>query len=616
MTNKIYIKIMMLTVVLAMVFTTAVGAVTFTDISGHWAKDYIQKVAENGLVAGYENGTFKPESNVTVLEALVMLSRLYKIDDDIKEQIISDYEPVIEDMNNAYDYKWAFEGLSIALELGIVSESGLRNMFSEKTISKAASKEEIAILLTKAMLLGEEAKNLKVYTLPFKDASDISTAARPYIYIMYDNGIVQGDTQKNINPKSNITRAVIATMIDRAYTYILDNDVTPDFEKYVGKLTKIKGTITEITEGSGESIVKVTDEAGEAFVVRVNKNTKVYLNDKLSTISKIEEDTLVECSVDEDRIARTFNVDSLTKTIKGTISSVAYVSPAKITVLNEKNKKVVYDIPSDGVKIYLDGKEVPLKDLEEKDSIALKVRDGIVQQIDSTSRIQKYAGKITSIDYNKLPIKITVLVNGKSMVFEYYMDVEVTRNDKKSSFDRVNVGDSVTITTEYGEMIKLNTEAAEAELSGTIKEIVIGTKNKIKISVTGGDEEEYVLSSNVKINLGDKNGTINDLRVGYYISVNTSGNEIVTIEAEEIQTAKNFSGKVIYINTDDKLIMLQNTREDGQTEMIYIRITNSTNIINMEGKTKYFKDIAEGSRIMGYATYQVGEYVAVSLIIQ
>lgn len=616
MTNKIYIKITVLTVVLAMVFTTAVGAVTFTDISNHWAKDYIQKVAENGLVAGYENGTFKPEANVTVLESLVMLSRLYKIDDDIKEQIISNYEPVIEDMNNAYDYKWAFEGLSIALELGIVSESGLRNMFSEKTISKAASKEEISILLTKAMLLGEEAKNLKVYTLPFKDVSDISTAARPYIYVMYDKGIVQGDTQKNINPKSNITRAVIATMIDRAYTYISDNDVTPDFEKYVGKLTKIKGTITEITEGNGESTVKVTDEAGETSVVRVNKNTKVYLNDKLSTISKIEEDTLVECSVDEDRIARTFNVDSLTKTIKGTISSVAYVSPAKITILNEKNKKVVYDIPSEGVKIYLDGKEVPLKDLEEKDSIVLKVRDGIVQQIDSTSRIQKYAGKITSIDYNKLPIKITVLVNGKSMVFEYYMDVEVTRNDKKSSFDRVNVGDSVTITTEYGEMIKLNTEAAEAELSGTIKEIVLGTKNKIKISVTGGDEEEYVLSSNVKINLGDKNGTINDLRVGYYISVNTSGNEIVTIEAEEIQTAKNFSGKVIYINSDDKLIMLQNTREDGQSEMIYIRITNSTNIINLEGKTKYFKDIAEGSRIMGYATYQVGEYVAVSVIIQ
>jgi len=617
MKNKIFTKILSFIVVLTMIFTTVASAVTFSDISDHWAKDYIIKVANNGLVTGYSNGTFKPENNVTVLEALVMMSRLYEIDEDIKEQIMEDYEPVLEDMTNSSDYSWSFESLSVALELGVVSESGLETMFKEKTISQKASKEEICVLLTKAMMLGDEAKNLKVYTLPFKDVASITTAARPFIYVMYDKAIVKGDTKSNINPKDNITRAIMATMLDRAYDYIQDNDIEPEFEDYESS-TELSGIVTDVTVGDIESYIYIVDDSDITTIVRVIEDTKIYLNDKTVDIKDIEEDMLITCEIDEQRIARTVKADNLTKILRGKIYSIAYSAPAKITIIDEDNSKKTYDVPSENIKIYLDGKETALKKLVEKDLVTLRVKDGVLYLIDSTGKIQDYDGKITAINYNSLPIKLTMMLtkNNKSMTFEYSNDVEVTRNKEKSSFDQIRVGDEVTVTAEYSKMTKINSKTAKAEMSGTIKEILIATQNKIKIADTSGTIKEYAVSNNVQINIGSKNASIYDLRLGYQVDVNTSGEEIVTIEAAEIQTAKNFSGKVVFVNEEDKLLMMQSIKENGQTELVYVRVVNSTKIFDTTGSTKYIKNIAEGNNVMCTVISQGGEYVAVSIMIQ
>lgn len=616
MKNKMF-RTLLLIMVFAFAFTTVVSAVTFNDISDHWAKDYIIKVANNGLVAGYKDGTFKPEEEVTVLEALVMMSRLYDIDDEIKEQIIEKYESVLEDMPNALDSEWAFESLSISLELGVVSESGLIKMFTDKTINQKASKEEVSVLLTKAMMLSDEAKNLKVYPLPFEDVALISTAARPYIYVMYDKGIVKGDNEKNINPKDNIIRAVMATMLDRAYEYIEENEIIPEFEDYK-TTTTLNGIITEVTVGDVETYMYIKNDIGETTIVRINNDTKIYLNNKLVEISKLDKNMLIVCKIDKQRIASVIEADNLTKIVTGKISYVAYAAPAKITIIDEDNDKLTYDVPSENMKIYLDGKETPLKNLVEKDLISLRLKDGVLYQIDSTSRIKKYDGKITAIDYNNLPIKFTMLTtdDNKSMTFEYSSDVEITRNDNDSSFDQIRVGDIVNITAQYDKMIILNTNAAEAELIGTIKEILIADQNKIKIANSSGTIKEYSVSNNVQINIGSKNASIYDLRLGYQVNVNTSGDEIVTIEATEMQAAESFSGKVIFVNTDDKLIMMQNIKSNGQTELIYVRVTNSTKIVDTSGSAKYIKDIVEGYSIMSTVISKDGEYVAVFIMIQ
>ena len=51
----------------------------FSDISNHWARAEIEKMAQLGIAGGYPDGTFKPDAPLSRAEAAVMLSRLYDL---------------------------------------------------------------------------------------------------------------------------------------------------------------------------------------------------------------------------------------------------------------------------------------------------------------------------------------------------------------------------------------------------------------------------------------------------------------------------------------------------------------------------------------------------------
>lgn len=48
----------------------------FTDISESWARKFINQAAAAGLVYGYENGTFRPNQNITRAETIAMVNRI------------------------------------------------------------------------------------------------------------------------------------------------------------------------------------------------------------------------------------------------------------------------------------------------------------------------------------------------------------------------------------------------------------------------------------------------------------------------------------------------------------------------------------------------------------
>ena len=51
------------------------GGDLFSDIAGHWAQDYINEAANAGIVDGYPDGTFRPQQYITRAEAMTMVNR-------------------------------------------------------------------------------------------------------------------------------------------------------------------------------------------------------------------------------------------------------------------------------------------------------------------------------------------------------------------------------------------------------------------------------------------------------------------------------------------------------------------------------------------------------------
>ena len=52
------------------------GKDKFSDISGHWASEYINRAAQKGWIAGYGDGTFRPDQYITRAEVMSLVNRV------------------------------------------------------------------------------------------------------------------------------------------------------------------------------------------------------------------------------------------------------------------------------------------------------------------------------------------------------------------------------------------------------------------------------------------------------------------------------------------------------------------------------------------------------------
>jgi len=114
--------------------------IRYKDISNHWAKDYINTAAQNGLISGYGDGTMRPDNNVTVGEACTLIYKAFKI----KTNYNGIYDKLKKD-------KWYSQYVKNIFDLKILltSDSIYRNFDEEAFINRA----NCAILLSRALSL-------------------------------------------------------------------------------------------------------------------------------------------------------------------------------------------------------------------------------------------------------------------------------------------------------------------------------------------------------------------------------------------------------------------------------------------------------------------------------
>ncbi|TXK83539.1 S-layer homology domain-containing protein [Paenibacillus sp. N3.4] len=90
-------------------------SIVLSDIGSHWAKDAIEKLANAGVLGGYDDGTFKPDQTISREEIVIILSRIVNLDRVNKDASKGKFT----DISRASSY--AANSIKDAAEAGIIN---------------------------------------------------------------------------------------------------------------------------------------------------------------------------------------------------------------------------------------------------------------------------------------------------------------------------------------------------------------------------------------------------------------------------------------------------------------------------------------------------------------
>lgn len=88
----------------------ASDSVRFSDISDHWAADAIGKVAAEGWIKGYADGTFRPDAPITRAEAVTILNAMLGRTGEAGTMT----DGMLTWTDNADPNKWYYDALQVA----------------------------------------------------------------------------------------------------------------------------------------------------------------------------------------------------------------------------------------------------------------------------------------------------------------------------------------------------------------------------------------------------------------------------------------------------------------------------------------------------------------------
>jgi alpha-tubulin suppressor-like RCC1 family protein len=170
---------------------------SFKDISGHWAEKEINDWTSKGLIAGYEDSTFKPDNPITRAEFIALVNRSFNIKNTAQINF-SDVKPS----------DWYYSDIQKAKAAGFISGYEDNTMRPNKSITR----QEAASIISRLLNL----KNTDSSGISnFKDAGKISDWAKGAISSVVKQGYMGGYPDNTFKPENFITRAETVVVLNR-----------------------------------------------------------------------------------------------------------------------------------------------------------------------------------------------------------------------------------------------------------------------------------------------------------------------------------------------------------------------------------------------------------------
>lgn len=173
------------------------GQAAFADLDGHWADKSVRRMQDEGVLTGYEDGSYRPETPVKRGEIAAAFSRLLRLAGGKNAGFLD----VPADA-------WYAEAINSCAENGIIygSENRMRPLDN-------ISREEFASIVCRALQIPTDG----AARLDFSDADQVSPWARDAVAALAERQVLLGHNGK-FSPKEPVTRAALAAVLDRAIT--------------------------------------------------------------------------------------------------------------------------------------------------------------------------------------------------------------------------------------------------------------------------------------------------------------------------------------------------------------------------------------------------------------
>ncbi|WP_099191758.1 S-layer homology domain-containing protein [Tepidibacter mesophilus] len=173
------------------------------DIYNHWARNSIYSMIDNEIMNGISSMYFAPNNNLTRAQAAVILTRLLGIDDEyITSNSFNDV---------SIDY-WAYNEIELAKKYGLINGKEKNKFYPDAPITR----EEISAMLSRLIK-----DNYSDYNMEFSDVNDKMWSYN-YINKMRNMNILNGYEEGMFYPNRNLTRAEMATIVDRILKYNIE----------------------------------------------------------------------------------------------------------------------------------------------------------------------------------------------------------------------------------------------------------------------------------------------------------------------------------------------------------------------------------------------------------
>ncbi len=182
----------------------------YSDISGNWASEEINRMAKLGFISGYADGTFQPAESITRAEIITILVRILQQTRGLSLEAGHTFTDT--------EGTWAEPYVSTAVVLGIT------NGYGDDTFgfSDEVSREQIAVMLTRVAAIEPKTYD----STEFSDNGSTSPWAVSAVAQMAGLGIITGYTDGSFQPLHNASRAEAVVMLERFYNFELTGAVS------------------------------------------------------------------------------------------------------------------------------------------------------------------------------------------------------------------------------------------------------------------------------------------------------------------------------------------------------------------------------------------------------